>query len=219
MADDTLEWLKFGLELACAVGAVYGFTVAREDWKQSQRWRKSEELEKIIDRFEADETCRLACALVDWSSRTVTYREAAFSFTSANALEAVAIHDVDEIASYTMEAAVLRDALDGFLAFLVRLEAALARDFIEVAHAKPQLAYWVKHLVTYERHAATESAAAERIARYVARYSDPHALLRLCKSFEIESPELEAVARRGAELKKLAISPAASRPLHAASSA
>lgn len=214
MADEAIEWIKLILETGCAVGAAYGFVVARDDWRQSQRWRKSEELEKIIDRFEADPKCKLACTVLDWSARRTTYDDKPLVVTSAVALEALALHDVDAVSKYSDEAALLRDALDGALAFLVRLDAALDRDFVETGHAKPYFSYWLERLVTFDRHEDEEGTQALRVARYVKRYSDAQALSHLCERFGISAPELGELARSTAAIERLprAKSPAQPAP-------
>jgi hypothetical protein len=212
---DELEAGKLVLALCCAGGAALGFVVARRDWNQGQRWRKSEELEKFIDKFEANGMCKLACTLLDWSARTTAYDGKKLILTTANALEALALHDVDHIAKYTGNAALLRDALDGLLAFLVRLHGACARNFIEADQAKLHFAYWLARLIAFDLHADEDGTQAMRVARYIIHYSNPTAIAGLCELFEINAPELQALMKRteaGSKLEKLARAKLASKP-------
>src|SRR6185369_7582247 len=141
--------------LACIgmIGVVLGFLSARREWRISQWWRRSEELDRMVQLFGNDSRLQLATIVVDWTDRTVEYRGGQLEISNDEALLALRYHgDLPERVCYSGKQDVIRDAYDAFLTFCLRLSLAIEAGRIETEPAKLYFKYWVELFLTMSRH-------------------------------------------------------------------
>lgn len=218
------EWKDYAEVLLAVVGAllaIKGFTQTMDEWRESQRWRRSEQLDKLIDHFESNEQLHVARMVLDWTWRTVKTGDESIAITNSAVLLALRDH-AKGVESFPGAQAHIRDAIDAYLSFLARLETGLSNGLIDVEPTKGYFSYWIKRFVKMDMHALPEKGSKERpevqaglkghlpeelfkpgeeataakylVAGYVDAYGERRILDSLCEKFGVmlDWPEPEA---------------------------
>lgn len=184
-------------------GAAFAFLHTLREWQEAQRWKRAEQLDKLIDLFEKEDLLRLARAAIDWETRIISYGGRELKLTNDDILLALRRHqDLDADADYKFpgEQPIIRDSLDSMIIFLTRLELAITAKLIDVAPAKLYFRYWVFHLLAMDKHSDKGNVLAgrspESMAReYIQEYGDEESMARLCRLFEIDWPANQRLQR------------------------
>ncbi len=161
MTDDTKNMWDFILNIIALLGAGFGFWVGLRQWRRGQQWQRAEQMDKFVQQFESEELLQLAATTIDWTRRTITFREKEFAVTNTDALMALRIHTEMENPSFEGEQATLRDAYDALLAFFNRLELALTSGLIDAKPAKQYFGYWLQHFLSFDKHPPVSRDEAE----------------------------------------------------------
>ena len=173
-------------------GAIIAFQQTIREWRESQRWKRSEYLDKLIEKFEGDERVQLACTAIDWTARTTEFRGRKVTLTNYDVLRSLRPHaELQEGETYEGEQSIIREAFDSLLNYFCRLESAIATDLIDRSPAKDYFEYWLKRFVTMDRHPVRDTPLGgkqpgEMAAAYIAAYSDIKCIVRLCRHFDID---------------------------------
>src|SRR5262245_22661213 len=61
MTDEAKNVAEVMLTILGMGGAVIAFQQTMREWRESQRWKRSEYLDNLIEKFEGDEKVQLAC--------------------------------------------------------------------------------------------------------------------------------------------------------------
>ncbi len=173
--------------LAAGVAFVFGLL----QWRQSQKWQRSEQLDKFVEKFETDELLRLAALIVDWTNRETTFRNRQIVITNTDVLLALRSHEVIKTSPmFPGEQATIRDAYDALLTFFNRLELAIATGLIDAEPTKAYFRYWLDHFLRFTRHEDRQNVLAaitpqQMVLRYIQTYGDIESVRRLSKAFDI----------------------------------
>lgn len=201
--------------------AIWGFRQTLKEWRVGQRWRRSEQLDKLIDHFESDPQLHVARMVLDWTVRTVKTETGETKITNNDVLLALRDHAMG-VDDFPGAQAPIRDAIDAFLSFLARLETGLSNGLIDVEPTKGYFRYWIERFVTMDKHPLPEKGSKERrdvdadlkghlpeelfkpgeeataakylVAGYVDAYGERRILDSLCEKFgvKLDWPEPEA---------------------------
>jgi hypothetical protein len=179
-------------------GAAVAFIYARQDWREAQRWKRAEQLNEFVTRFETDPLLRLASAVTDWTSRTVMHNGHPFQIHNNDALLALRNHEtMEDDESFEGEQDTIRDAYDALLAFFTRLELALHSELIDVEPTRSYFRYWLERFTTMDRHPDDDNCLKGRLPvnvvwEYIDAYGEIGALCRLCDRFGLRHPVVAA---------------------------
>ena len=186
------------LTLITMAGAIVAFILGWMQWRRGQAWQRAEQLDKFVVKFESDELLKLASVVLDWTDRTVTFREKAFNVRNWEVLSALRDHQlIEDQNKFPGEQPVLRDAYDALLAFFNRLELGISTGLIDSKPAKAYFRYWLRRLVEFDRHHADPKVLdgenpAKLVAAYICVYGDARSIKKLCKAFKITPPDFDA---------------------------
>ncbi|MBS2020271.1 MAG: hypothetical protein JST00_45850 [Deltaproteobacteria bacterium] len=190
-------------------GGVVAFVKALHEWRESQRWKRSEQLDKLVEKFESTPLLRLACTIVDWTTREVKYDGKEVVITNRDVLLALRDHtEGSGVRSFEGQQPLIRDAYDCLLTFLARLEVAIETRLVDEEPAKTYFAYWLKRFVTMDKHPRDfrdsdaevlseglgERTPEEMAAVYVNAYADLAVIRSLCARFGVPPPSVPARA-------------------------
>ncbi len=198
MTDETKNLCDIVLTILAMCGGVVAFRQTLREWREAQRWRRTEQLDKIIERFESDDLLRLARVALDWTVRDTTHAGKPIRVTNDDVLLALRFHrDLAAGQAYGGEQAILRDAYDAFIAFLGRLNLALENKLIDVAPSEFYFHYWLKRFTTMDWHPDSTGVLGGKephymVAQYVEKYGDPKSILHFRKA---EKERLAAATR------------------------
>ena len=175
-------------------GAVIAFQHTIREWRDSQRWKKSERLDKLIEGFESDKYTQVACTAIDWTARRSQFGDRDIVITNNDVLLALRPHAFLESGdTYPGEQSTLREAFDALLNFFCRIEFEMESDRLDPEPTKPYFSYWLERFVTMDRHPDKEhvlggKTPSQMVAEYIAAYSDIHVIVKLCRRFNIDVP-------------------------------
>lgn len=173
MTDETKNMWDFILSIVAMLGAGVAFWVGIHQWRRGQRWQRSEQMDQFVRQFEADELLRLSATVIDWTRRTIPFREKEFTVTNTDSLMALRIHtDMGKRPVFEGEQATLRDAYDALLAFFTRLELALTTGLIDAAPARQYFGYWLQQFLSFDKHHPDNRTVEEVIASLKQRQSE-----------------------------------------------
>ena len=192
MTDDTKNIMDVILTIVGMIGAATVFFHTLREWQESQRWKRAEQLDKFVERFDHDEQLRLACVILDWSDRRITYKNRDLTLTNNDVLLALRIHtdiDADADCKFPGEQPTIRDAFDAVLAFFARLELALTFKLIDLEPAKRHFDYWLQRLLTMDQHSDPTRVLGEHspeamMRRYINKYGSEDSVERLRGYFQ-----------------------------------
>jgi hypothetical protein len=193
VSDETKNIIDVLLAVIGMIGAVVAYIHTLRTWREGQHWRRAEQLDKFIERFEADEMLKLACLMLDWTFRKTEFRAKEITIRNDDVLIALRLHGEEEgdLPIFTQDQALIRDMFDALLAFFGRLDVALASRLIDRKSAKLYFSYWLERFITMDRH-PDESGVLngltpdKAVASYVSAYGDPQSLMRLCNAFDLD---------------------------------
>jgi hypothetical protein len=193
MDDNTKNLVDVFLTIIAMVGAIVGFMKALYEWRVSQRWKRSEYLDKFVDRFESDELLRFASVVLDWTSRTTTYKNRTVTIGNDDVILALRDHREMGGQSYGGEQSLVRDAYDALPSFFCRLDLAIDSGLIDAEPTRDYFKYWVDRFITMDRHPNQDKVLDGKDPRnlaagYVNAYSSGHAIARLCDRFGLAHP-------------------------------
>jgi hypothetical protein len=193
MSDETKNLVDVFLALGAMAGAAIAFLHTLREWRSSQRWKRSEYLDKFVEAFERDELVRLGCTAVDWTSRNTTFRQQELQITNNDVLLALRPHEeMDPGERYAGNQAIIREAYDALFGFFCRLEIAVQSRLVDEGPARSYFKYWLERLVRLDRHPDTDrvlqGSPEEMVAKYAHAYSDVEAVCRLCEAFQVSIP-------------------------------
>lgn len=202
MSDETKNVLDVLLTCIGMIGVVVGFFCARAEWRVSQWWRRSEELNRMVELFESDARLGLATTVIDYTDGMVEYRGRQITFSNDEALLALRYHgDLPRGVRYSPNEGDIRVAYDAFLTFCKRLSLSIEAGRIEVEPAKLYFKYWLKLFLTMSRHTddkgllmnpqnVTRTGSPRDVAwRYVEMYGEPEgkdAIENLCQRLGVD---------------------------------
>lgn len=184
--------------LAAAVAFIFGLL----QWRQSQKWQRSEQLDKFVDKFESDELLQLATLIVDWTNRETTFRNRRIVMINTDVLLALRNHEeIKNSPMFPGEQATIRDAYDAFLTFFNRLELAISTGLIDAEPTKAYFRYWLYHFLKMSRHEDRDhvleaGTPQQMVVKYIQTYGDIESVRCLAKAFDISSPELNPVPKK-----------------------
>lgn len=198
MSDETKNIFDFILAVIGMIGALVAFIHTLRTWREGQHWKRAEQLDNFIERFESDDMLKLACIILDWTFRKTEFRGKEITIRNDDVLISLRFH-IEENGDrfiFTKEQALIRDMIDTLLAFFGRLEVALATRLIDREPAKQYFSYWLERLITMDRHpdesgVLNEQSPAGALANYVNTYADSQSLVRLCNTFDLEGAAVE----------------------------
>jgi hypothetical protein len=166
------------------------FWFGLKQWQRGQDWQRAEQMDKFVQQFENVELLQLAATIVDWTRRTVKFREKEFTVTNTDALLALRDHRKMQEPKFEGEQDTLRDAYDALLSFFARLELALSTKLIDVAPAKQYFRYWLEHFLAFDKHPDEKKllqgkSPPEMVKNYIEAYGDIESMRRLCEVFDV----------------------------------
>ncbi|AKU97433.1 hypothetical protein AKJ09_04097 [Labilithrix luteola] len=176
------------------LGAAIGFAKAIHEWREGQRWKRSERLDRFVETFESTPLLKLACTILDWTTRQVKFDGRDVLIENRDVLLALRNHAEEPAGTvFTGEQALIRDAYDAFLAFFARLELAIATGLVEAEPAKSAFAYWLDQYATMKVHPGEAKLNKELRARspaqmavvYLTAYGQPLLIGDLCERFDV----------------------------------
>lgn len=181
--------IDLSLKGLTVVGAVIGFVIGLNQWSAAQKWKRMEQLDKLIAVFETDPLLRIARYVLDWTSREIKHDGATVVLRNNDAL--LALRDHTQIQTRPMfppPQDLIRDSYDTFLGFLLRLEIAISDNLIEAAPARRYFAYWAERFLAMDRHPDPDGVLhplqPKQVARkYITTYSDVASMEKLCIHF------------------------------------
>ena len=191
MRDETKNLIDVILSVLTIVGAGVAFLLGLYQWKRSQAWQRAEQLNKFIEKFEADDLLRLATLVIDWTDRETRVDGRPVTFWNDEALLALRDHNtIKETPMFPGEQATLRDAYDALLAFFTRLELGISTRLIDAKPSASYFAYWLNHFLSFDKHPDDNSVLkgakpSNMVWQYITVYGDPESVRRLCDHFEI----------------------------------
>lgn len=196
MTDDTKNLVDVVLAVVAMGGAVVAFVHTIREWRASQRWKRSEYLDKFVDRFESDDLLRLACMAIDWTSRTTTYKNRKVIILNDDVILALRDHQEMRGQHFDGEQPAIRDAYDALLSFFCRLALAIDSGLIDADPTREYFRYWLERFITMDRHPDGSNvlggrSSQEMAAGYVKAYSDGDAIGRLCDRFNLARPGIQ----------------------------
>ncbi len=208
MCEETKRIVDVLLTVIAMVGAVIAFAKAIHEWQVSQKWKRAEHLDGLIDNFESQPLLRMGTLLLDWTFRRFTLDGKIVIVTNCDVLLALRRHVEDHVTEFDGNKALVRDCLDAMLGFFSRVETALATGLIDEGPTRQHFQYWVKKLVRMDSHpvmsndphfqiideALKRRSPSEMVAAYVAAYGDTKSFRRLCVKLAIPFPELDRLA-------------------------
>jgi hypothetical protein len=191
MTDCTKNLWDVILSIVTIAGGVVAFWFGLKQWRRGQDWQRAEQMDKFVQQFEKDELLQLAATIVDWTRRTVKFRDRELTVTNTDALLALRNHkDMGRKPVFGGEQATLRDAYDALLAFFARLELALSTKLIDVAPAKQYFDYWLEHFLSFDQHPDKKKllhskSPQEMVDGYIQAYGDPESIRRLRQLLDV----------------------------------
>lgn len=208
MTEETKRIIDVVLAVVAMVGAALGFLKAVHEWQVSQKWKRAEHLDGLIERFESEPWLRLGCVLLDWTFRTIKHDGKTSTITNADLLLALRRHVEDGVGRFDGNQALVRDCLDAMLGFLSRIETALGSGLIDDEPTRKHFEYWIRKMVTMDSHpvlsddpdhsaivaALKGRSPAQMMAAYVTAYGDTTSFRRLCRRLGVPFPELDQLA-------------------------
>jgi hypothetical protein len=199
-------------------GGIVLFGRALYEWRDAQQWKRADKLEGFIKEFETEPLLVFGRSVIDWTRRTVDYRERkSVTISNTDALLALRIHtelkvdptEAENDREYTGEQPLIRDALDTLLNFFDRLAVAVSTELVDADHARVFFRYWLWKLVTYNAHPvekedkqtrhAAKGTPEERMARYIAEYGNIELVVALCRLFGVKAPQALVQAESAAQ--------------------
>jgi len=187
MTDCTKNVVDVVITLLAMIGTVIAFIHTLRQWSASQRWRRMEKLDQLIEYFERDPLLRVARTSVDWTARKIKHDGRYLTITNTDALLALRDHrHLLEGGEFEGEQATIRDGYDALLSFLARLEVALTGGLIDRDPAGVYFSYWLERFLTMDRHkdkdgSILEGKSPSQMAReYISMYGDMKSVERLC---------------------------------------
>src|SRR6266850_4180661 len=93
MQDSTKNVVDVFLTVAGMIGAVVAFRQTIREWRESQRWKRAEQLDKFVQAFESDDLLRLAALTIDWTSRPTTFKGRDLTIVNKDVLLALRNHE------------------------------------------------------------------------------------------------------------------------------
>lgn len=205
MTPETKNIVDVVLTVIAMLGAVGGFFKAVHEWRVSQKWKRAEHLDALIEHFESEPLLRVGCVLLDWTYRTITYDGKAMKITNGDVLLALRRHIEDGVPEFEGNQALVRDCLDKMLGFFSRIETALASGLIDARPTRQHFGYWLCKLVRMDSHPVHSEdedypaivaglkgrTPSAMVAAYVTAYGDTESFKRLCHRLTIPFPELD----------------------------
>jgi hypothetical protein len=196
MSSETKNVCDVALAAISLVGAAVAFVCTLQQWRISQSWKRSEQLDKFVELFEKDELLGLGRTIVDWTVRKVSFRREQVKITNDDVLRALELYSkMGADSGFPGEQPLIRDAFDAWLNFFQRLELALSSGLIDRLPTMQYFQYWVRRFATLEAHPDTNNVlggrqAVNMVRDYVKEYGDIESFARLCRHFQIAwSPE------------------------------
>ena len=198
MSAETKNVFDVILTIIGMIAAGFAFVQTVREWRAAQRWKRAEQLDQFVNRFDNDAMLRLASVIVDWTDRAVTFLNRSLTVRNDDVLLALRVHtDLDPDCKFPGEQPAIRDAYDALLAFFARLELALTSGLIDKAPARAYFRYWLQRFVTMDRHPDRKGvlagqAPAAMVRNYVRAYGDEDSMKRLCRDFDIPFDQVNA---------------------------
>ena len=209
MSDTDKNLIDIILAVVTMIGAVVAFVIGLFHWRRSQAWQRAEQLDKFIEKFETDALLKLSTVVLDWNDRNVKFQERDFAMRNDEALLALRDHrelggegsEIENEDMFPGEQPHIRDAYDALLAFFNRLELSISTRLIDVTPAQAYFAYWLKRLVTFDRHPDDKNVLngttpESMVAKYIRAYGEPASIKKLCEHFGVKASELESNVKK-----------------------
>lgn len=134
--------------LIASVGGVFAASMAVLQLYQTRLWKKTELAKKILEEIWADEKCRAAMVLVDWTNRPFILghedEKQTVRITRKEVCRALRTNEKDLI--FTRKEVFIRDCFDSLLDALQSLEHYLQTRLIDFKHVNYPLEYTVTEL-------------------------------------------------------------------------
>lgn len=185
MDDQTKNLADVVLIIAGMVGALIAFINTIREWRHSQRWKRAEQLDRLVEQFERDDLLRFGCVVLDWTVRTTQFKGREVRVTNDDALLALRFHgNLKDDEKFSGEQPTIRDAYDALLTFLSRLELAITTGLVDRAPACLYFKYWVERLIKMDAHpdendVLGDCAPSAMVEEYIERYGDKESIQRL----------------------------------------
>jgi len=184
---DKVEILKVLLSVLAGSFALY-------EWRRREQRNRADRFDAFVDQFYyRDGYLKLAGIASDYPARTTVAPNGTneLTYTSEDVVRALDLRTKgNDLTKVQLE---LRDAFDKMFAFYARLQRAIVSDLIPGEWAKESFCFYIKSLLTMERHAhvfVNGVSARTIVAEYVTEYYDRAAYLWLCDHWDINTPEL-----------------------------
>jgi hypothetical protein len=192
MSDWDKNMFDVWFSILSAIAATVAFLETIHRWKVSQHWRRSEQLDSFIEKFENDDLLKFTRHVLDWTARRVKYEEREITITNDDTLLALRDHQTLEVGcKFGGEQPLIRDGYDRFLSFCQRLEVAISSKFIDRGPAQDCFGYWLERFLTMDMHPDNDgvlipSTPAKEARNYVKLYGSETSIRRLCQHFGIQ---------------------------------
>lgn len=191
VSDDTKNLVDAVLAILGGIGAALAFLHTLETWREGQRWQRAAKLDALIEHFERDALLRLACVIIDWTSRRLELDGDTFAYTNVDALGALKLYGEGpgQTLRFTPTQAKIRDAYDAFLSFMSRLDAALEARLVDTEPAARHFRYWLEVFASMRHHPDADGSIldgkspSQAVADYIRAYGDPAVIASLQKRF------------------------------------
>jgi hypothetical protein len=168
---EILDGLLKAVDPVLKLGALAGGIFALWKWTQDQRWRRAEQLDKLIKEFGDDENILLATQCLDWNKRKVSLKSGKEIIVSSDELiAALRVPSDPDFSTFPYPQSKIRDALDALLAFFGRLELAIEGGFIEEEYTISYFGYWIERMRTMSQHSKRYGDAPDKMRKYMREY-------------------------------------------------
>jgi hypothetical protein len=177
------------LQVLTMGGAGLAFVIGLRQWRRDQAWKRAERMDQFVAQFEQDKLLQLAATILDWTYCSAEISGKEIDVENNEVLLALRDHSkMGPNPVFKGNQMKMRRAYDALLSFFSRLEMALTMDLIDVEPDRQYFGYWLKRLVTFDRHSDDENVLGgtpptKIVEDYIRVYGDPKSMARLRKHF------------------------------------